>query len=183
MSLSPPYGVIGPRAFNTDNRILTHDFVHRTHMEVFNGLYYPAPLQDWWMDDWISSVYGLHRSFMSKNITIYHHIKAHGKRYNVDFEHEKHLAPLTVDGRRLVAVWMRKNNVPLHVQQAFLLDTVNEPTSQDTKLQYFTAGNVVEQYYEIKCDKGRNVTFCSPDPPPPPKKRKIPKVPDQLSSG
>jgi len=37
-------------------RMITHDFVHRTHLRVF-GTYYPPVLSDWWMDDWISHVY------------------------------------------------------------------------------------------------------------------------------
>jgi hypothetical protein len=44
--------VSGPSSVQTDDRILTHDFVHRTHLEVFDMDYYPAELQDWWMDDW-----------------------------------------------------------------------------------------------------------------------------------
>jgi len=52
----PPYGVIGPHGGLP--RILTHDFVHRTHMDIFEGAYYPTKLVDWWMDDWISHVYG-----------------------------------------------------------------------------------------------------------------------------
>ena len=47
MGLSKPYGVIGPRCTTTQNRILTHDFVHRTHMEIFNKNYYPRELPDW----------------------------------------------------------------------------------------------------------------------------------------
>lgn len=47
MKLSPPYGVVGPRCTTTQNRILTHDFVHRTHMEIFNMTYYPVELPDW----------------------------------------------------------------------------------------------------------------------------------------
>jgi hypothetical protein len=47
MSLSKPYGVIGPRSTTTRNRILTHDFVHRTHMEIFDQTYYPVQLVDW----------------------------------------------------------------------------------------------------------------------------------------
>jgi hypothetical protein len=40
---------------------MTHDLVHKTHMEIFD-MYYPAVLSDWWMDDWISKVYGKTRT-------------------------------------------------------------------------------------------------------------------------
>ena len=36
-------------------KILTHDFTHRTHMLIFEH-YYPPVFSDWWMDDWISKV-------------------------------------------------------------------------------------------------------------------------------
>ena len=50
--LSPPYGVIGPSTLETKDRILTHDFVHRTHLDIFQGVYYPSEFSDWFMDDW-----------------------------------------------------------------------------------------------------------------------------------
>jgi hypothetical protein len=46
-SLSKPFGVIGPTCKQGNNRILTHDFVHRTHMEIFEMNYYPPELVDW----------------------------------------------------------------------------------------------------------------------------------------
>ena len=59
-SFGPPYGVVGPvESIRAD--ILTHDFVHRTHLAIFDD-YYPPDLSDWWMDDWISHVYGAARS-------------------------------------------------------------------------------------------------------------------------
>ena len=51
-SLPPPYGVVGPTCLEGNTKILTHDFVHKTHMEVFDMNYYPPALVDWWMDDW-----------------------------------------------------------------------------------------------------------------------------------
>lgn len=36
--------------------MITHDFVHKTHLRIFDT-YYPPVLSDWWMDDWISHVY------------------------------------------------------------------------------------------------------------------------------
>lgn len=54
MSLGIPYGVVGPYCDQRDTYILTHDFVHRTHLEIFRMNYYPVELPDWWMDTWIS---------------------------------------------------------------------------------------------------------------------------------
>ena len=46
-ALQPPnVGVVGPSCDQGNLEILTHDFTHRVHMEVF-GDYYPPPLVDW----------------------------------------------------------------------------------------------------------------------------------------
>ena len=55
-------GAVGPTCRQGNRKILTHDFTHRTHMDIFQGQYYPPELSDWWMDDWISRVYGLDRT-------------------------------------------------------------------------------------------------------------------------
>ncbi len=44
----------GPKCQQGNDKILTHDFVHRLHLEIFDMNYYPPELVDWWMDDWIS---------------------------------------------------------------------------------------------------------------------------------
>lgn len=64
----PNFGVVGPSAMvgrgsggdegDSDARLLTHDMTHRTHMDVFGAHYYPAVLDSWWMDDWMTRVYG-----------------------------------------------------------------------------------------------------------------------------
>lgn len=66
-----PYGAVGPSCKQGNQRILTHDFTHKLHMEIFEQQYYPPELNDWWMDDWISMVYGSQRTYMSKNAQVY----------------------------------------------------------------------------------------------------------------
>lgn len=111
MGLGRPYGVIGPSSYGSNDRILTHDFVHRTHMEIFEMNYYPPELPDWWMDDWISSIYGRNRTLLSRNIQVQHHYSRHGQRYKVNKKNEHHLAPATARGRQLIRNWMLKNNL------------------------------------------------------------------------
>jgi hypothetical protein len=61
-AMDPPnVGVVGPLCEEGNKHIMTHDFVHRTHLLIFQ-LYYPSTLKDWWMDDWISFVYGQSRT-------------------------------------------------------------------------------------------------------------------------
>jgi len=44
-SLDPPnVGAVGPLCRQGNTKILTHDFTHRTHMEIFGHLYYPPQL-------------------------------------------------------------------------------------------------------------------------------------------
>ena len=78
--LKKPYGVLGPGCQQGKTTILTHDFVHRTHMEIFEMNYYPPQLVDWWMDDWISFVYGQQRTFRANSVPVVHHTGAHGQR-------------------------------------------------------------------------------------------------------
>lgn len=54
LQFTPPFlGVVGPICYDGNQNILTHDFVHRTHRNIFQT-YYPVVFSDWWMDDWIS---------------------------------------------------------------------------------------------------------------------------------
>ena len=127
--LGPPFGVIGPSSYGSNDRILTHDFVHRTHMDIFEMNYYPPELPDWyvhtsseiiphhclvlcrWMDDWISSIYGRRRTLLSKNLLVHHHYFRHGQRYTVNKKNEKNLVPATARGRLLIRNWILKNNL------------------------------------------------------------------------
>ncbi|KAJ1478892.1 hypothetical protein T484DRAFT_2912558 [Baffinella frigidus] len=68
-------GVVGPRGSHdasSTRMMLTHDFVHRTHLRIF-GVYYPPILSDWWMDDWISHVYPSGHARKLINCEVYHH--------------------------------------------------------------------------------------------------------------
>ncbi len=49
----PNVGVAGPWFRDGNIAILTHDFVHRTHVDIF-GFYYPRVFTDWFADDWIT---------------------------------------------------------------------------------------------------------------------------------
>lgn len=110
-SLPAPYGVVGPTCHQGNQKILTHDFTHRAHMDIFEMNYYPPQLADWWMDDWISLVYGQHRTFKASRVTVLHHTGAHGQRYTVDRENEKYLTTLVEEGRRSIRKWMLKQGV------------------------------------------------------------------------
>ncbi|GMH82044.1 hypothetical protein TL16_g09129 [Triparma laevis f. inornata] len=105
----PPYGVVGPNGGLP--RILTHDFVHRTHMEIFNGAYYPTPLVDWYMDDWVSHVYGKSRTIKATKFGVEHHTTHHGQRYKVNRSNEKKLAPLMKSGREQIGAYAEREKM------------------------------------------------------------------------
>lgn len=82
----PNFGVTGPRDSNND-KIFTHSFVHRTHIEVFGHLF-PPSFKNWWSDDWISTVYGASYTYLLSKVQIRHNVEAQKTagytRYEVD---------------------------------------------------------------------------------------------------
>lgn len=109
--LGAPYGAVGPLCQQGNTKILTHDFTHRTHMEIFGGEYYPKELVDWWMDDWISRVYGSKRTRQGKSVPVVHHTGAHGQRYQVNKANKQHLERLIKEGKEKILAYARRLNV------------------------------------------------------------------------
>jgi hypothetical protein len=116
---TPPIAIVGPACQQGNQYILTHDFVHRTHMEIFEMNYYPPELKDWWMDDWISLVYGRKRTFKARKSEVIHHVKHHGMRYEVDRSNEQRVTSLVAAGRQKIHKWMVRNNLPQGELTAF----------------------------------------------------------------
>ena len=82
LSYRPPnIGVVGPacKQDSTMRGILTHDMVHRTHLDIFEN-YYPERFNNWYIDDWITEVYKPKRSTILDSWTVHHHTE-HGMRY------------------------------------------------------------------------------------------------------
>ena len=44
--VAPNLGITGPVDTNND-RIITHAFAHRTHVEIFDGRFFPAAFNNW----------------------------------------------------------------------------------------------------------------------------------------
>lgn len=82
----PNFGVTGPRDSNNE-KIFTHSFTHRTHIEVFGHLF-PPSFKNWWSDDWITTVYGSDHTFLAPDVEIKHNVGAQKEksytRYEVD---------------------------------------------------------------------------------------------------
>ena len=103
--LGPPYGVVGPVCLEGVQGIFTYDFTHRTHHEIMPQ-HYPHSLADWWMDDWITRVYGKERTKRVEEVVVQHLIKTHGRRYEVDLSRKLLLGTEVELGRRLVERWL-----------------------------------------------------------------------------
>lgn len=93
---SPPrYGVVGPTCHEGNTGILTHDFVHKTHIDVF-GYHYPQELTDWWLDDWITLVYGPKNTLKLDHVVVKHHFII--TRYDVNHKNSDLLKNLVDNG-------------------------------------------------------------------------------------
>ncbi len=76
----PNVGVVGPDHTGGNEFILTHDFVHKTHLDVF-GFYYPRTFGQWWADDWITYLYQPDYMKKLEDVRV-KHTEERGTRYN-----------------------------------------------------------------------------------------------------
>ncbi len=110
----PNFGVTGPLDTNND-KIFTHSFVHRTHIEVF-GHMFPTSFKNWWSDDWISTVYGSEHTFHLSDVTIKHNVEAQKEngytRYEVDQGAQLRLNAELRKGYTQIDDWLKKNEHP-----------------------------------------------------------------------
>ena len=79
----PNVGVVGPLHKGGNEAIMTYDFVHKRHIDIF-GYYYPRVFTDWWADDWMSEVYGADRTIKLPSVRLMHTQEA-GQRYKVQW--------------------------------------------------------------------------------------------------
>jgi hypothetical protein len=110
-------GVIGPRCEQGNTNILTHDMVHRLHLDIFGMEYYPDEFDNWWIDDWISRVYGKNNTQRIDQWEVHHHINKHGTRYNVDERLKRHLETTLRKGRETIRKYIQNH--------AYLDDAIN----------------------------------------------------------
>ena len=112
---SPPLlGAVGPYCRHGNQAILTHDIVHRQHLEIFE-MYYPPVLTDWWLDDWMSNVYGINNT---RKITpeVDHFSGGAGggdatKVYSVEPYNHFHLEPEIRNGGAQISKWVSLQNL------------------------------------------------------------------------
>ena len=126
IKLGFPYGAIGPLCREGNTRILTHDFVHATHIAIMDYEYYPTELVDWWMDDWISRVYGSTRTIQAKDVEVLHHTTAHGRRYEVDKSNAMKLDRLVHLGKAKIHAFMEEAGLDANIIKEFVNSEFDE---------------------------------------------------------
>ena len=100
-TMSPPLrGVVGPSFPYGNMAIITHDFVHRSHLDIF-PTHYPPELTDWWADDWITAVYGARNTYKLANVVVTRRLMS-GMRYTINWNAAAQLRALIAQGRALV---------------------------------------------------------------------------------
>lgn len=87
----PNVGVVGPNTTGGKLEILTYDFVHRTHVDIF-GFYYPRIFTDWYADEWITVTYRPARCIKVLNINLVH-TQSLFRRYDADPRKRRLLLP------------------------------------------------------------------------------------------
>jgi hypothetical protein len=101
----PNVGMVGPNCLEGNTAIMTHDMVHRTHLDIFEH-YYPDVFSAWWIDDWISKVYGPKRSTKIMDWRVKHHVRKYGTRYKVQHGEAKFLKGELKKGATRINQWL-----------------------------------------------------------------------------
>ena len=111
----PNFGVTGPKDVNND-KIFTHSFTHRTHIDIFGHLF-PPTFKNWWSDDWITTVYGSEHTFRPDDVEIRHNVGAQKvggqvQRYEVDMGAQLRLKNELFRGYVQIDKWLKQNSLP-----------------------------------------------------------------------
>jgi hypothetical protein len=93
----PNVGVVGPTSQGDKSTIMTHDMVSRIHLEIFDT-YYPTQFKNYYVDDWISSVYGSSRTRRLDTWKVVHVTSPDSKRYSPSREQKKNLQKIISKG-------------------------------------------------------------------------------------
>lgn len=99
-------GVVGPTCHVGNTAILTHDMVHRTHLEIFDT-YYSDVFSAWWVDDWITRVYEPGRMVKMRDWVVKHHTGMHGTRYTPQMNEEKFVGDEVRKGQERLKRWLQ----------------------------------------------------------------------------
>jgi hypothetical protein len=113
-SFSPPnVGVVGPKCTGDasgERDILTHDMTYLpNHLAIF-GTYYPPIFDNYYIDDWISRVYGKPCTKRLDEWEVMHNTQAFGTRYTPSFSQDQYLDKEVEEGKRRVQRFIDQHN-------------------------------------------------------------------------
>ena len=88
--MSPPnVGTTGPTQEGGNLNVMTYNFAHRTHIDIF-GYFYPPEFTTWSADSWIDGVYRPHNSYKHPDVHVTHR-QERGTRYGHAKSYPQHL--------------------------------------------------------------------------------------------
>ena len=96
----PNLGVVGPNHKGGNTAILTYDFVHKTHLELF-GFHYPRVFINWSADNWITDVYSPERMRKLVDVVLRHTLEK-GQRYKQVAWPAEHIKPVVEAGKAVI---------------------------------------------------------------------------------
>ncbi|ELU14999.1 hypothetical protein CAPTEDRAFT_186286 [Capitella teleta] len=132
----PNLGVVGP--VQRGKTILTYDFVHRTHVEIF-GFYYPRLFTDWWADSWITAVYKPRHMKALSSVRL-HHTMQMGQRYGINRSKRYHVAGQIDMDRITLNKYIQRSTLP-KVHQNISKVISMSLTSGDAKITWEAVRN------------------------------------------
>jgi len=125
LAFKPPnVGVVGPMCHQGNTKILTHDMVHRTHLYIFDN-YYPVVFHNWFIDDWISAVYGPARTSKLDSWVVHHHVEL-GTRYTPSSRDSTQLLPAVAAGVLAIEAYLKNTSRkrPLWTEPQSTIDNI-----------------------------------------------------------
>jgi hypothetical protein len=107
-------------------------------MEIFHKKYYPDVFKSWYMDDWISRVYGRLRTIPEHRTEAVHATDSHGTRYQVDDVVSGRMEQELSKGKQMIIKHMRNYGAPQLMIDQYLNDEfdfiASEKVAQDIPL-------------------------------------------------
>jgi hypothetical protein len=104
-------GVVGPKTLKGNTKILTLDFTHRTHIDIF-GTYYPPEFKNWYVDDFITYIYNDRLAVLRQWVTIH---LVNPTRYSVFKPSRRVYAKYMHEGKELINDYLNSHMIPVVV--------------------------------------------------------------------
>lgn len=131
-------GVVGPKSLKGNTQILTLDFTHRSHLEIFDD-YYPPEFKNWYVDDFITYVYN-ERLQVIPEWKALHLVKE--TRYSVFSPSKTVYRKLMAKGKRLINDYLNSKNISIIVAGDSTLSCVTPGVKMPNYFDYWVECNI-----------------------------------------